>query len=235
MVFEPLLKWDPAEINYESDFTMFIVGSKYQGKSNFIRDMWINRWRKHFDFIILFCDNPQNKAYDFLTDSERRFVFPGYNEDIIRDFDMLQYQTSNFFHILTVWDDCSSINVKLNDMVQQCFIRGRNIRMSTAFSTQYFLNISPGCRANIDFLVAFQLNGAATKRNFIEMFLLDEIELGPDITFAPKSTQTRALLNMYTENTGNYFCIILSLRQRLPYLMRFKASAPPATKEERHK
>lgn len=226
--------WDPKLLNLENtDIAMAIVGSRFQGKSTFLEWLWKNVLKQHFDIIIVFTDNPQAEAYDFFTEKERRFVFPRFEDQIIKDLDYFQFSTDNVLRIGWVFDDCSMHN-KQNGMLQQLFIRGRNINSSLFFSTQYHLNLSTAARANIDWLVVFGIHGTETKRKMVNTFLWDVVEPKMDgkVVSMKKRDREDFVINWLHTRTEDHNMILVDQRNR-NQIYQFKTPYHKLKKENR--
>ena len=161
--------WTISDWKADTNYAMAIAGSRFQGKSTFLEYMWRECWEGIFDMIVLFTDNPQAEAYDFLSEEERELVFPEFNSALLKEFDYFQNSTKNLLKVLYIFDDCSMHN-KNNDMLNQLYLRGRNINSSIVFSTQYHLNFSTAARANFDFLVLFDLHGNETREKVVKVY-----------------------------------------------------------------
>lgn len=236
MFEEKYPKWNPGLLKLSStDLSIAIVASRYAGKSTFLEWLWRNELKQHFDIMILFTDNPQAEAYDFLTEKERRFVFPKFEDQIIKDLDYFQFETKNLLRIAFIFDDCSMHN-KQNAMLQQLFIRGRNIRSTVIFSTQYHLNLSTAARANLDWLVLLNIHGNETKRKVTNVFLWDVIEprLGDKRISMKKQDREDYVIDWLNNNTVDHSIVLINLRDHNA-IYAFKTPFHEMRKEKRKK
>lgn len=211
----PYPTWNPSLFKFdETDLSLAIIGSRGKGKSTYLQWLWTHVLKGKFDLMILFTDNPQASAYDFLTEKERRFVFPKFTDQIIVDLDYFQHSTKNALKIAFIFDDCSMHN-KQNQMLQQLFIRGRNFRSSVIFSTQYHLNLSTAARANIDWLILLGVNGNETKRKLVKTFLWDVIEpkdFQGNTLYMKKQDREDYVINWLAQNTQDYQIVFIYMR-----------------------
>lgn len=167
---------DPSQ-----NYALGAVGARFSGKTkllSWLYEMWI---KLVFDMIIIFSDNPQAEAYDWIPEKQRKFVYPQFCSQIVRDLDTFQHETKNALRIMIMFDDCSSRRGnKYDDALQQLFIRGRNINTSIIFSTQSSNFINSDSRGNLDWFFLLKQNTGKKKEIVAQEFLWHVVPLSEE-------------------------------------------------------
>lgn len=213
---DELKPFDFSLLDLTQDYSIFIDGSRTFGKSTFLQDLWENYIRGNFDLIIMFCDNPQGPAYKYFTEDERLFIFPQFVPEIIKQIDYFQSKTNNALKVIFIFDDCSSRKAnKFNNQLQQLFIRGRNIRCSVVFSTQYPTFITKESRGNIDWLVQFGTIGPemfeAVAQRFLWHVVTPKTQDGQRVSMK-KSDRLDFLQEWMHKHLPRKHCVIVDFR-----------------------
>jgi hypothetical protein len=196
------------------------MGSRNSGKTTHLRHEW-PFWRKRYDFIIFFCNSVNAPIYKtFMTDDERHFMFKDYDPNIIDDLERLQDLTENEFHILIIFDDCSSYNHKSSDEILQLYIRGRNMNISVMFSTQSLMFLHPDSRGNTDFCDILKQRIPNMKLKLIENFLLDTIPIPPEVV--RRSDKITYLSKWIDLNTKDHNIIVLDFLNEDEMIFSYK-------------
>lgn len=212
-----LLENMPEDQNHSLAF----IGPRDSGKTFMISNYW-KFFTERFDFIIIFCNNPQAKAYHFISEDQKKFIFRAYCPEILKDLDEFQSRTENFFKFMVIFDDCSSKQKnKFDTMVEQLFIRGRNINCTILFSTQSSGFITKDNRGNIDYLYIFRPKGELVEP-MCERFLSYVLEVPPEVT--SKVKRLNFMIRWLKERTLNRQVVVVDYKHN-DSLYRYKAKA----------
>jgi hypothetical protein len=207
-----LHQFDVKLLDPEQNYSMAFIGARFAGKTKFLEYLYQNWIKDTFDLVIIFCDNPQAEAYDWLPKKQLKFVFPEFHSSVIRDLDIFQNLTKNALKIMVIFDDCSSKRGnKYNDALQQLFIRGRNLNMSIIFSTQSSNFINSDSRGNLDWLFLFKHNSSKKKQNTIEDFMWDVIPI-PEEAKKNRSKKLEYYMQVLAETTADHNILIIDYR-----------------------
>jgi len=171
----PFFKW--SEFEDDQCYSIALIGSRYAGKSTLLEQLLAEYIRPKYDFFIFFCNNPQAEVYNnWFKEREKVFIFSKFQPKIIADLDEFQKKTKNFFRFAVIFDDCSSRKgVKMNDMLQQLYIRGRNMNATIVYSTQAHTFITKESRGNLDYLFLGKVNGIELSEAIAKHFLYDRV------------------------------------------------------------
>ncbi len=160
------LKWSM----FGKDYTIVVLGKRRSGKSCFIRSLLGNYLRVFFPRVYVFTKTAASGEY-------AKFVPEAYIIDFL-DLDLLQkiFDTQKkykhksrkgSFHgnmnVLIIMDDCLSENLKYKKLVNEIFYEGRHMNICFIVTSQDLKGLSPGCMANADFGIFFNVRSERDK------------------------------------------------------------------------
>ena len=203
----PEFDWEVA-LAQDKHFSIADCAPRNSGKTTTISYLW-PLFKRRYHAVIFFCQSLKAEIYkSFLTENDRRFCFPTFNEDLLTDLKLLQDATENAFHFLILFDDDVDFNAhKNNRMMVNIYTKGRNDNMTIWFSTQSAFAINSNARENIDYLILRRPRTPAMREKIAEQFLFD-------IVPAPPECNTRGKKLMYINqwidvNTRDYNSIVI--------------------------
>lgn len=195
---------------FDQHHSVAIVGSRNAGKTTLMKSLW-PFFKKKFDFIIVFCNNPQAEIYEFMDEKDRRFVFDIFHPNILEQISEFQKKSGNLFDIGVFFDDCSSTRGnKFDDAIQQLYIRGRNMKCTVLFSTQSPSFIAKDNRANIDYLFLLKTRTVEMKNVVAERFLNGIVPIPPEIK--GKQNKLDYINRWASDHTDNNEIIVVDFR-----------------------
>lgn len=160
---ESLKKFNPNQLVKDKNFSIILNAKSKSGKSTFIKHLYNNYLKPHYDMVFLFTDNEVNSLYDFLEDKN---IYNNHHYSIIKTLFYIQKNTKNKYKILIIFDDyVAKSNLKNCKMIINLFTRGRNSNFSTIYSTQYINLINKACRLNTNY--SFILNATQPSNNHV--------------------------------------------------------------------
>lgn len=195
----------------ESPSTL-IVAPRGSGKTNFLNHIY-PLLRKNYDMIIFFCKNLQSPAYWFLDENDLTLSFDDYKPDVIRILKYIQRQTSNFFRILFLFDDCSDMaGNKYSRQITDVFITGRNNRSSIMFCTQDPTFVAKTNRHNTDFIIAFDPKDSDLSEALVNAFLRYPLK-APD-TLNTNASKMRWYVKYIEQHTEDFKMVIIDKNRK---------------------
>ena len=144
---------------------MAIIGPRYSGKSNLIKNIFCRKdmLGKIFDpeNIFIFCASIHfNDDFDNL-DTEHKYDY--WDENVVQEIYDSQannielYGKNRLAHVLIICDDMfDNPQFIKSKIIQTLFMRGRHLNISLVLSGQKFSSIPRGARLNITQLIIFR-------------------------------------------------------------------------------
>ena len=149
---------------------LILVGSSGSGKTNAIKNICFNYYRKYYDEIYIWCGSRDDCVeYQRLAKknkmSEKVNVISSFNLEKIQElYD--EIEEDNLYgkeksNVLFIYDDrvLSLQNKYKSNIIDECFIRGRHANISTIISTQRYRLLNPNLRCcNANCIIVFPSN-----------------------------------------------------------------------------
>ena len=176
IVYEPIqykdknLKHINTKILPKPPIRGIIVGSSGSGKSNFIKNIVFNWYKKYYDEIYIFIGSKDDAIeYRRLSKKNRMTdkvnVISRFNleeiEELYTDIENDNIHNDEKTNTLFVFDDrvLNLANKYKTNIIDELFIKGRHARISTIISTQRYRLLNPNLRAcNANLIVVYPSN-----------------------------------------------------------------------------
>lgn len=150
--------------------TTLIVGSSKRGKTTVLMEIYKKLYAPDKDFLCtLFSGNCHIGLYKGNKDLLIADGFNNQSEKYIKMEKYINTKTNNHYKFLNMFDDV--IDIKYKKLIDNLILSYRNSNMSTIISTQYSTLISKMNRANVNNIILFGTNSAASKKDLIELYL----------------------------------------------------------------
>lgn len=206
--FPELESYDFNNIKREDNFSMCIIALRRSGKSTLLKHIFPHLESIH-DSVYLISNSATASIYDFKKTNK----FEEQKDDMIKDIFHYQRKSDMCHSLCIVMDDCVSYKKKHQEGPLQCYIRGRNRRISVIISSQYPQLIAKAARVNSD-LIIIGFNSGEVKEFIVEKLLFRMIEPPPGIkTKSQKIDYATQLCDHYTKDYG--FLIIDNVQKKL--------------------
>lgn len=185
-------EWNPSFSNFNhtnvppsmksrsiKPFSMIICGSRNQGKSTVIRDIYEKYLEGKFDLVIVFSRTLSNGFYQEFLYGDGIILKDDFNPDILTRVEQHQKDRvknkQKLLNVLILLDDCVDQKIKYNEQINQLFIRGRHLAMSVIFITQSPTLVQSVWRQNTSYLICLKMKGLGLT-NLKNNFLLDLVD-----------------------------------------------------------
>ena len=171
----------PKLLTWESNFkkgkhkSILVIGARNTGKSYFIKHLYQKKLKKLYDTVIVFSNSILSGFYQEFIDSE--LIFSEYTAEVIEALEESQKEMisrcGKALNVLIIFDDCISSKNKHDEMLRQCFTRGRHnpMNLTVLFSTQIATLADPSWRMNTDLLFITKQKGQGSKSHITKFFM----------------------------------------------------------------
>lgn len=206
--FPELESYDFTKINEKDNLSMCIIALRRSGKTTLLRHIFPHLEAIH-DSVYLISNSATAPIYDFKKENK----FEEQKDQMIKDIFKFQRMTDIDYSMCIVMDDCVSYKKKHQEGPLQCYIRGRNRKISVIISSQYPQLIAKASRVNSD-LVIIGFNPGEVKEFIVEKLLYRMVKCPPGIrTKSQKLDYVTQFLDHYTRDYG--FIIIDNITKKL--------------------
>lgn len=174
--------WKPKKENFSDNPSILVYGSRRSGKSYLVRHLYKEYFKHSIDLTFVYSLSP--RTCDFYRDFVKQVnpienpqIFCGEIPNAFLDKvdalnDARRKAKEKPLKILLIVDDGLSTKTKFNDMMTQCFIRGRHSELSIIFCTQNHSLLSQNWKQNADYQFVGKNSGAG--RDFFYKSYLTE-------------------------------------------------------------
>lgn len=174
--------WKPTKEHFADNPSILVYGSRRSGKSYLVRHLYKAYFSKTIDITFVYSLSP--KTCEFYRDFIKQ-VDPINNPQIFQGEvpngflakidalnDARRKAKEKPYKILLIIDDGLSTRTKFDDMLTQCFIRGRHSDLSVIFCTQNHSLLSQNWKQNADYQLVGRNLGAG-REFFYKSYLND--------------------------------------------------------------
>ena len=143
----------------DHSYRILIIGGSGSGKTNALLNLINNQ--PDIDKIYLYAMDPYEEKYQYLINKREKVGLDNYDDskafmEYSNDMQVVHeniedYNPRNNREVLIVFDDMIADmlnNKKLNSILTELFIRGRNLNISIVFITQSYFKVSKDVRLN---------------------------------------------------------------------------------------
>ncbi len=152
-----LSRWNPQSLKL--DTLLGIFGPRERGKTTLVCEL-IRANLDKFENIVVICSSHNHEPY--LTLSPDILVFPTFDQTVVAEVgNILAERTGvgflNSLPLLVVMDDCMAAERQLfrTEEIRYLFKNPRHCRISLWLVAQYFGDLAPDVRGNLDALILF--------------------------------------------------------------------------------
>ena len=221
----PIIKnfWNMVKDKQKISFTALLNGLSGSGKSTLIVHM-MKQLKPHYDLIILVSQNIKADVYNHPV-----FDIKIHRDDAMKAVDLIRYfqeESNSYLRIIIILDDVVNIKFRYNSSVEDLILNARNIGISTVYSTQTPMLITPNIRKNVHFVFLFRDLDPQSIKSSVDLFLHMFVRL-PD-KLKNKRERDEWLTQYLYKHTENYNVLVLNKKAKT-YDERFsnyRASIP---------
>lgn len=153
-------KYDPTSA--PEHLVVVSIAKRRSGKSFLLRDFLYNHRHRYFAGIVMSGTEEGNRFYEREVGIPTQFIYNDFDEDALqRVVDMQRKMTveGTVKPIFVILDDLAfDRKVWGKPLIRQLLMNGRHWKISVYITLQYFLEVSPAFRANIDLIVLLKDN-----------------------------------------------------------------------------
>lgn len=153
-------KYDPSTA--PEHMVVVAIAKRRSGKSFLLRDWLYHHRNRYFAGIVMSGTEDGNRYYEREVGIPSKFIYNDFDEDALqrlvnRQRDMTNEGTAKSVYVIL--DDLAfDRKVWGKPIIRQLLMNGRHWKISVYISLQYFLEVSPAFRANIDIIVLLKDN-----------------------------------------------------------------------------
>lgn len=168
--------------------SMALIGSSRSGKTTFLKYIYRNNFRKHL--AVMFSQNPHAAIYkDF---SKKFAISDEYHPEILAEAHEINKLSENKYPFLIISDDMVSASMKGDGEITRALTIYRNANISTLFSFQARTLMNAVGRNNLNYIVIFKQQTAASfegvVKEFLSCWLPPHLTLREMVTFVMRAT-----------------------------------------------
>jgi hypothetical protein len=157
------------------NFIMY--GESNSGKTTLLKK-WFPEFRRNYDILFFFCQSLNANVYDdMLTEDDMKFAFSEHVAEIMRDMYVIQSNIKNKLKIMFLFDDNNEENLGKNKWLNNQFLYGRNLNMSSFVICHRLNLLSATIRQNTHGLFIKKCRTAESKNMMIDRFLRHQLKI----------------------------------------------------------
>ena len=145
-------------------FNRIMICSKTKSGKSYLARFLIDKYKNHFDKIILICPTEKmNRFYEGLV--KEQDIYETVDEEWIKQlFNRISnIKKEDIKQVLIICDDTGNEDFVKTKAFKNLYSKGRHYGLNILFLSQYLYMLPAQCRSNIDYLIVGQMNVASRK------------------------------------------------------------------------